>query len=162
VDQPTPRERLRLATRHPLLAQLISDSVFNQPRQIAPGIFPAPGRRLGLSSREEARGRWSATRRYLAVDALRRRTPICGSARLAALHRGAFRHSRATLFISGVTRRHISEPVAGGRSASGRPRCRPGIVVARHEPQAPHPAPPSRRLAMAPSDEPGDKNIIHI
>jgi hypothetical protein len=156
VNQPTRRERLRLASP----PHGSSDSIFKQPRQIARGLFPAPGRRLRLSARGKPEGDGAprgATLQSTPSQAphsyLRECSPRSAPSRRFSAFRG---HA----FYLRRCRRHISEPVAGGRSASGRPRCRPGIVVARHEPQAPHPAPPLRRLAMAPSDEPGDMNIV--
>ena len=68
--------------------------------------------------------------------------PHTGGARPPALHRGGFRLP-GSRFSSAFVSPSVSEPVAGVVVPRAGPRRRPGSVFARHEPQAPHPAPPS-------------------
>ena len=122
-----------------------------------PGVCCGAGRRPSLSSPRTGRG----MERHEALPFSHRlaaRTPFCGSARLAALHRGICR-SRAALSRAGVGR--SDQPAPGRRTVvfTGRSPGAPECPADQPNPQEPHPAPPIRVTGLTPSDEQGTAKI---
>jgi hypothetical protein len=112
----------------------------------------APGRPVFLLGPLDYEGGWRAKwRNHCSLSC---RTPSREHGRLSARHRSVFLPAPAALFVDRASRRpSVSQApgrqpvVAAGRSP-GAARVRAVRNPAR--PQAPHPAPPSRRLMMTP------------